>query len=58
MIAALIVGGCALVLVGHLTGRKAHSNAFWWAMDNDPILRRETLEKLAQLEGMTLVGRE
>lgn len=50
--------GAALLLVGHLTGRKAHSNAFWWAMDNDPILRRETLEKLAQLEGVTLVGRE
>lgn len=58
MVGLLILGGCAAVLVGHLTGRKMHANAFWWAMDNDPVLRREVLERLAQAEGVQLVGRE
>ena len=58
ILAAVIVVGCALVLLSHLTGRAAQRNAFWWAMDNDPILRREVLEKLAQREGVRLEGRE
>lgn len=58
MVGAIIFGGCAMVLVAHLLGRKAQSNAFWWSMNNDPIYRRETLERLARLEGVQLVGRE
>lgn len=49
----LLVGGLAFV-----AGRASSRRGFWWSMENDPIERREVLEQLARLEGVTLEGRE
>lgn len=58
LVAALVVAALALAVAAFLVGRRAGYHAFLWALESNDAVRRHMLERLAQLEGMRLVGRQ
>jgi uncharacterized membrane protein YdjX (TVP38/TMEM64 family) len=54
----LVMGGLALGALAFVVGRVAGRNAFLYALERNGALRKQILERLAQLDGAKLVWRQ